>query len=70
MCRECGTKEVDEQIRLVFGILVCKKCMREKPDTYSLLTKTEVKEVRIMHLRSNTSDVSLILIFDSIRTIF
>ncbi|KDN39841.1 DNA repair protein [Tilletiaria anomala UBC 951] len=43
-CRECGTKEIDDVTRKVFGMLVCKMCMREKPEKYSLLTKTEVKE--------------------------
>jgi DNA-repair protein complementing XP-A cells len=30
----------------VFGVLVCKRCKNERPEKYSLLTKTECKEVR------------------------
>ncbi len=29
----------------VFNVVVCRKCKNENPDKYSLLTKTEVKEV-------------------------
>lgn len=44
VCRECGSREVDDQVRAVFNILVCKACQNRKPEKYSLLTKTEVKE--------------------------
>ncbi len=44
-CENCGSPEiVDHPFKRVFGIMVCKKCEREKPEIYSLLTKTEVKE--------------------------
>lgn len=44
-CESCGSPEIiDHPFKRVFGILVCKKCEREKPELYSLLTKTEVKE--------------------------
>ena len=44
VCVECGSREVDDQVRAVFDILVCKACQNRKPEKYSLLTKTEVKE--------------------------
>ena len=44
-CGECGSIDVDQTFRKVFGCLVCKKCQNEKPEKYSLLTKTECKEV-------------------------
>ena len=37
---------IDQQFRKVFRCLVCNKCKNEKPERYSLLTKTECKEVR------------------------
>lgn len=43
-CRDCGSRDVDEQFRAVFKILVCKGCQKRFPEKYSLLTKTEVKE--------------------------
>lgn len=52
-CRECGAKDLDDSTRRVFGIYVCKKCMRELPDKYSLLTKTEAKEVSVMPVPMN-----------------
>lgn len=44
-CRDCNSLDIDHQFRKVFRCLVCKKCQNEKPETYSLLTKTECKEV-------------------------
>ncbi|TEB12109.1 DNA repair protein [Coprinellus micaceus] len=43
-CQECQTVDIDHTYRNVFGCLVCKKCTNEKPERYSLLTKTECKE--------------------------
>lgn len=43
-CRECGTRDVSEEIRTIFKIYVCKACEKRYPEKYSLLTKTEVKE--------------------------
>ncbi|SNX84467.1 related to DNA repair protein RAD14 [Melanopsichium pennsylvanicum] len=44
-CESCGSPEIiDHPFKRVFGIFVCKKCEKEKPEVYSLLTKTEVKE--------------------------
>ncbi|KAJ1026732.1 hypothetical protein NDA16_000187 [Ustilago loliicola] len=44
-CESCGSPEIiDHPFKRVFGIYVCRKCEKEKPDVYSLLTKTEVKE--------------------------
>ncbi|KAH9921991.1 thioesterase-like superfamily-domain-containing protein [Epithele typhae] len=43
-CKECNTMDIDQTFRKVFGCLVCNKCKNEKPEKYSLLTKTECKE--------------------------
>lgn len=43
-CPHCGSMELDLQLRVVFKVLVCPKCKQERPDEYSLLTKTECKE--------------------------
>ncbi|KAM0792839.1 hypothetical protein ACM66B_002605 [Microbotryomycetes sp. NB124-2] len=43
-CRHCGSADVDQTIRQYFGMFVCTKCKTERPDEYSLLTKTECKE--------------------------
>ncbi|GAA5891886.1 hypothetical protein JCM5296_003261 [Sporobolomyces johnsonii] len=43
-CDHCGTTDLDEQLRNVFGVHVCTKCKKDHPDKYSLLTKTEAKE--------------------------
>ena len=47
-CRECNTMDVDPTFIKAFRCVVCKKCQNEKPEKYSLLTKTECKEVRIV----------------------
>lgn len=44
-CNECQSIDIDQSYRKVFGSLVCNKCKNEKPEKYSLLTKTECKEV-------------------------
>jgi hypothetical protein len=43
-CGHCGAMDIDYQIQGVFGVIVCTKCKAERPDEYSLLTKTECKE--------------------------
>jgi DNA-repair protein complementing XP-A cells len=43
-CKHCGTNDLDDQLRQVFGIKVCTNCKKENPEMYSLLTKTECKE--------------------------
>ncbi|KAK7463868.1 DNA repair protein rad14 [Stygiomarasmius scandens] len=43
-CFECGTVDINHVYRKVFGALVCKRCENDKPEKYSLLTKTECKE--------------------------
>lgn len=45
-CTECQSMDIDQMYKKIFGCLVCKKCQNEKPEKYSLLTKTECKEVR------------------------
>lgn len=44
LCVECGSRELNDELRRVFGIKVCRACERKLPEKYSLLTKTEVKE--------------------------
>ncbi|KAI0359134.1 hypothetical protein OH77DRAFT_1494048 [Trametes cingulata] len=43
-CNECNSMDIDQTYKKVFGCLVCNKCKNEKPEKYSLLTKTECKE--------------------------
>ncbi|KAI0639149.1 thioesterase-like superfamily-domain-containing protein [Trametes polyzona] len=43
-CKECNSMDIDQTYKKVFGCLVCNKCKNEKPEKYSLLTKTECKE--------------------------
>lgn len=43
-CSECQSMDIDQTYKNVFGCLVCNKCKQEKPEKYSLLTKTECKE--------------------------
>ncbi|KAK7682974.1 hypothetical protein QCA50_014007 [Cerrena zonata] len=44
-CFECQSIEIDLNLYNNFrNVRVCKKCMREHPDKYSLLTKTECRE--------------------------
>ena len=45
-CEECNSVDIDHTFKRVFGCLVCDKCKNNKPEKYSLLTKTECKEVR------------------------
>lgn len=44
-CSECRSLEIDHQFLKVFDIRVCKSCKEKHPEKYSLLTKTECKEV-------------------------
>ncbi|BGP37340.1 DNA repair protein rad14 [Rhodotorula kratochvilovae] len=43
-CKHCGTADLDDQLWSVFGIACCTNCKKERPEEYSLLTKTECKE--------------------------
>lgn len=43
-CNECGSIDIDPTYKTVFRCLVCNTCKNEKPEKYSLLTKTECKE--------------------------
>lgn len=45
-CSDCQSMDIDHTYKKTFGCLVCNKCKNEKPERYSLLTKTECKEVR------------------------
>jgi DNA-repair protein complementing XP-A cells len=49
-CRECGTVDIDHVYNRTFRCLVCNTCKNTYPEKYSLLTKTECKEVRKPHL--------------------
>ena len=44
-CKECQSMDIDQTFKKVFGCLICNKCKNEQPEKYSLLTKTECKEV-------------------------
>lgn len=44
-CHDCGSMDIDQMYRKVFRCLVCNKCKNDKVEKYSLLTKTECKEV-------------------------
>jgi DNA-repair protein complementing XP-A cells len=46
-CKECQSMDIDQTFKKVFGCLVCNKCKNEQAEKYSLLTKTECKEVRL-----------------------
>lgn len=43
-CLECDLMEVDQQIMQHFHVQVCRKCARQMPEKYALLTKTECRE--------------------------
>ncbi|GAA5979374.1 hypothetical protein JCM10908_002899 [Rhodotorula pacifica] len=43
-CIHCGTTDLDDQLRAVFGVMCCTNCKKKRPEMYSLLTKTECKE--------------------------
>lgn len=43
-CRDCQSMDIDPTFMKVFNCFVCKTCQRDKPEKYSLLTKTECKE--------------------------
>lgn len=58
-CSHCRTMDIDYQIQGVFGVIVCSKCKAERPDEYSLLTKTECKEDYLLTDRKPLSNGSL-----------
>ncbi|KAH9947684.1 thioesterase-like superfamily-domain-containing protein [Amylocystis lapponica] len=43
-CQDCQSVDIDQTYKKVFGCLVCNKCKNDKPERYSLLTKTECKD--------------------------
>ena len=45
-CKVCQSIDIDHNFKKTFGCLVCNKCKNDLPEKYSLLTKTECKEVR------------------------
>lgn len=45
-CRDCKSMDVDNIFFQVFNISVCNACKEKYPERYSLITKTEAKEVK------------------------
>lgn len=45
--KDCGSIELDWNLKRHYGVNVCESCAKKETDTYSLLTKTEVKLVRM-----------------------
>lgn len=43
-CFECNSLEIDPNMFTNFKVRVCRRCIKEKQDKYSLLTKTECRE--------------------------
>lgn len=43
-CFECGTYEIDNQLWDTFQARVCRRCAKQHPEKYALLTKTECRE--------------------------
>lgn len=43
-CFECDSVDIDKNLFTNFDVRACRKCIKAKPDKYSLLTKTEAKE--------------------------
>ncbi|KAM9939078.1 hypothetical protein OXX80_001439 [Metschnikowia pulcherrima] len=43
-CFECESLEIDANLHTNFHVRVCRRCMKEKPEKYALLTKTECRE--------------------------
>lgn len=54
-CVHCGTTDLDDQLRTVFGVMCCTPCKKERPEMYSLLTKTECKEDYLLTERTFSS---------------
>ena len=63
-CQECGTVDINHTFRKVFRCLVCNKCKNEYTEKYSLLTKTECKEVSKVHsLSALLFNIDILLCF-------
>ncbi len=62
-CEHCDSRDLDNVMRTVFGVKVCQKCKAERPDEYSLLTKTECKADYLLTDRKHTiSTQSFVLV--------
>lgn len=57
-CIHCKSMDLDLQLRAVFKVMVCSKCKVERPDEYSLLTKTECREDYLLTERTYRSSLS------------
>ena len=44
-CKECDSVELDNLFRKTFKVNICKSCKEKYPEKYSLITKSEAKEV-------------------------
>lgn len=53
-CFECGSREIDWRWLEVFKARVCERCKKDKPEKYSLLTKTEAREDYMLTDRTPT----------------
>jgi DNA-repair protein complementing XP-A cells len=43
-CKDCGSLQLDAELFTHYHIHVCSDCRQDKPDKYSLLTKSEAKQ--------------------------
>lgn len=57
-CKHCGSTDLDDQLRSVFGIPCCVRCKKDRPEMYSLLTKTECKEDYLLTERASFSPLT------------
>lgn len=46
-CKECNSVELDNLFRKTFKVNICKNCKEKYPEKYSLITKSEAKEVTL-----------------------
>lgn len=47
-CFECESVDIDKNLYANFDVRACRKCVKAKPEKYSLLTKTEAKEDNLL----------------------
>lgn len=47
-CKECNLMDIDAVFHEIFHVKVCQSCKEKYPEKFSLLTKTEVKEVFVI----------------------
>lgn len=54
-CKECSSPDLSMEIFSAFNVAVCLECKKKYPEKYSLLTKSEVKEVNHLIITNNTT---------------